>query len=78
MHTVSVLMSQINMLKVEDREKQLRLNNVLMFFMSLLLSTVINIFRVADSHSYRTRGSLYNFIVPSIMGCDSHITIMQF
>ena len=66
------LLSEINMLKVEDRSKQLRLNHVLMFFMSLRLSTLINIFRVADNHSYRTRGSIYNFIIPSIMGCDSH------
>ena len=28
--------------------------------------------RVADSHSYRTRGSLLHFEVHFIKGCDSH------
>ena len=37
------VLSEINMLKVEDRAKQLRLNHVLMYSMSLLLSTLINI-----------------------------------
>ena len=58
----SSVLSGINMLILEDKTKQLRLNQVfnVFCFMSLLLSTLINIFRVADSHSYRTRGSLYN------------------
>ena len=47
------------MLKVDDRAKQSSLNHVLMYSMSLFLSTLINIFRVADSHLHRTMGSLY-------------------
>ena len=37
------VLSEINMLKVEITAKQLRLNHVLMYSMSLLLSTLINI-----------------------------------
>ena len=33
------VLSEINMLKVEDRAKQLRLTHVLMYSMSLLFST---------------------------------------
>ena len=66
------VLSEINMLKVEDRTKLLRLNHVLFYSMCLLISTLINIFRAAKSHSHRTRASLYNCIVSSTMGCDSH------
>ena len=34
-------------------------------------------FRVADSRSHRTRGSLYNCIVPSIKGYDSHTFLLH-
>ena len=74
------VLSEINMLNADDRAKQLRFDHVLMYSMSLLLTTLINILRVANIHSHRTRGSLYNFIVPSIKGSDLHtsFTAMQF
>ena len=61
------------MLKVGDRAKQLRLNRVFNVCHELAPQYLNQHFlRVADSHSYRTRGSLFNFVVPSIKGCDSH------
>ena len=61
------------MLKVEDRAKQLRLNHVFNVYHELALQYLNqHFFIVADNYSYRTIGSLFNFVVPSIKGCDSH------
>ena len=67
------ILSEIKMLKVENRAKQLRLNHVFNVY-DVLAPQYLNqhFLRVADSHSYRTRVSLFNFVVPSIKGCDSH------
>ena len=67
------ILSEIKMPKVEDRAKQLRLNHVFNVYHEHAPQYLNQHFlRVADSHSYRTRGSLFNFVVPSIKGCDSH------
>ena len=67
------ILSEIKMLKVEDRAKQLRLNHVFNVYHELAPQYLNqHCIRAADSHSYRTRGSLFNFVVPSIKGCDSH------
>ena len=69
----SILSEIKKKLKVEDRAKQLRLNHVLNVYHELATQYLNQQFlRVADSHSYRTRGCLFNFVVPSIKGCDSH------
>ena len=60
------------MLKVEDRAKQLRMNHAFNVYHELDPQYLNQHFlRVADSHSYSTRGRLFNFAVPSIKGCDS-------
>ena len=52
------------MLKVEDRAKQLRLNHVFNVCYELAPQYLNqHLLRVADSHSYRTRGSLFKFVV---------------
>ena len=67
------ILSEIEMLKVEDRAKQLRSNHVFIVYHELAPQCLNQHFlREADSHSYRTRGSLFNFVVPSIKSCDSH------
>ena len=69
----SSILSEIKMLMVEDRAKQLRLNHVFNVYHELAPRYLNQYFLgVADSHSYRTRGSLLNFVVTSIKGCDSH------
>ena len=67
------ILSEIKMLKVDDTAKQLRLNNVFNVYDELAPQYLNQHFlRVADSLSYRTRGRLFNSVVPSIKGCDSH------
>ena len=67
------ILSEIKMLKVEDRAKQLSLNHVFNVDHELAPQYLNHYFlRVADSHSYNTRGSSFNFVVPSIKGCASH------
>ena len=56
------VLSDINILKVEERAKQLRLNHVYNIFHELALQYLNQIFlRVSECHSYSTRGSAYNF-----------------
>ena len=51
----------------------MRLNHVFNVYHELASQYLNQHFlRVADSQFYRTRGSLFNFVVPSIKGCDSH------
>ena len=46
---------------IDDRAKQLRLNHVFNVYHGLTPQYLNKLFlRVADSHSYRTRGSLFN------------------
>ena len=55
------VLSDINILKVEDRAKQLRLNHVYNIFHELAPQYLNqNFLRVSECHSYSTRGSAYN------------------
>ena len=66
------ILIDVNMLKVEDRVKQLRLNHVFKIFHELSPQYLnYNFVRVSDSHLYNTRGSDYKFRIPSISGCDT-------
>ena len=66
------VLSDINILKVEDRAKQLRLNHVYNIFHELAPQYLNqNFLRVSECHSYSTRGSAYNFKIPPLKGCDS-------
>ena len=61
------------MLKVKDKAKQLRLNHIFNVYHEPAPQYLNQHFLgVADSYSYRTRDTLFNFVVPSIKGCDSH------
>ena len=65
------ILSEIKMLKVEDSAKQMRVNHVFNVYHELAPQCLNrHCLRVADSHSYRTRNTLFNFVVPSIKGCD--------
>ena len=62
--------SQKTTFKVEDRVKQLRVNHVFKIFHEISPQYLNYSFvRVTDSQSYNTRGSDYNFRIPSINGC---------
>ena len=64
------MLSELKMLMVEDIAKQLRLNHVFNVYHEHAPQYLNQHFlRVSDSHSYRTRGSLFNCVVPSIKGC---------
>lgn len=66
------ILSEINMLKVEDRVKQLRLNHVFNIFHNLSPQYLKqNFVPISSSHTHRTRASFYNFKIPTIKGCDS-------
>ena len=61
----------INMLTVEDKAKQLRLNNVLIFIMIVHYSIFIKVLYSNKQSGLQFRGSAYNFTVLAIKGCES-------
>ena len=66
------VLSKINMLNVEDRAKQLRLNHVFNNYHDYAPQYLHqNFIKVWDSHVYNTRGSTYDFTVPTIKSCES-------
>ena len=66
------VLSKINMIKVEDRTKQLRLNHVFNIYHDYAPQYLHqNFIKLSNSHVYNTRGSTYNFTVPAIKGCES-------
>ena len=60
---------KVNMSKVENRVKQLKINHVYEIFLNLGPSYLsANFHRISDRHSTWTRSSDYNFIVPKVQG----------
>ena len=59
------ILSELNLLHVETRVKQLRLNNVQTFFYNLCPQYLKeNFVPLNDVHQYNTRGNRHNFLVP--------------
>ena len=66
------ILSELNLLIVETRLKQLRLNHVHIFFYNLSPQYLKeNFVPLNDVHQYNTRGSRYNFLVPRCRSVDS-------
>ena len=61
------ILSELNLLNVETRVRQLRLNIVHNFLQYLKE----NLFPLNYVHQYNTRGSRYNFLVPHCRSVDS-------
>ena len=59
------ILSELNLLNVETRVKQLRLNHVHIFFYNLSPQYLKeNFVSLNDVHQYNTRVGRYNFLVP--------------
>ena len=68
----SHVFSELNLLKVETRVSQLRLNHAFKIFHGTSPSYLQeNFSKVCDNHGYNTRSSLYNFSQNSIKGAES-------
>lgn len=68
----SKVLAELNLLKVETRVSQIRLNHVFKIFHRTSPSYMQeNFLKVCDNHGYNTRSSLYNFCQPSIKGVES-------
>ena len=62
-------LDSLGFLKIENKVKQLRLNNVFKIFNGTCPSCLLEHFRkVSDFHMYNTRGSSENFVVPHVFG----------
>ena len=65
------ILSELNLLNVETRVKQLRLNHVHKIFYNLCPQYLTeNVVPLNDVHQYNTRSSRYNFLVPHCRGVD--------
>ena len=66
------ILSQLNLLNVETRVKQLRLNHVHNFFYNLCPQYLKeNFVPLNDVHYYSTRSSRYNFLFPHCRNFDN-------
>jgi hypothetical protein len=68
-HIGSDKLSKLNMLKVDDRVKQLKLNHVFNIYNNTAPHYMnFNFNKLSHTHRYNTRGSSTNFLVPVIKG----------
>lgn len=73
----NVILANMSLLNVENRNKQLRLNHVFKIVNNQCPSYMIeNFIPVRDIHSYSTRSNQYNFRVPRSYGKDN-VTFFQ-
>ena len=63
-------LDRVGLLSVKDRVIQMKMNHVYKIFAPDYLKDHFT--RITSVHSYSTRGSPYNFIVPRIKGQASH------